>query len=944
MTDEEDKRPPSILSAIRRAQAEQRGTGAAGQPSESKDRAREAVEPSGDSTDPPLPPSPPSADDAADDVDQPESFDADPAQLEAVADVSDTRRRFEQWARNPECRANAISAVHGIPMADVAVHEGIQPTSGQSAFLLARTVTFERDLLANGAKRLREALADKDVLPAEAQGLKDLRTRLRGGPEADVKSAVAATEALLRRIADGGSGIPAVIVGAAVCLRGDAGNADVALIVDVVAVRDTGDARELVVGVIKTFPDRGGHTESRELVTARAQAGLFVHALQQLVADLGLSPRILVRTDGFIVMTRPGSIFPAVRAGEELEFQAERARRGLDLLRTASQGAASFDPAQDHPVEALAQVDTTYRESCVGFCERAEKCHASAQDRADPVVLGDDVKRFLGAIDLRRALDLLDGAEPQDATEEDLVRRMREGEDRSGGTKGSDIVRRLRAFKAGAPLKYGETRRIAIAANDDLLILAFVRMGGESRPWGIAYGHPGAEPTVLSVPEGRDRDLVAKMCAELAPVLLRHLRTPGYSSDAAVPSTDLSPLRQIWLPNASHLDMLHHMAYAYVSWNKDQQELLTALGRACGWLFREAQRPGQQHVVVATRALTESFTFPAQNVRQQHLGYLLAWLDPEGDRDARTQAATDAERLSVSTSLDPVLERDKTERLVARWGRVRQLGEEDLTASTAAKLHRVLEAELTRRFALTEEAIDQLRQDGRRPNSGIATLVQEALKEQWNEYTGIELRLADPDATRPFVASPETDLLPAAAGRRYLVHDLSERRWKSVLLHDDADLLQEAIASGDAFRGTITAVAVEADGGGRRPVWTIGSRDHGHLRLREDSWVCVAGRPELTGILRALRDLPEGGREFRVAITSWGAARQVATSDANVSTQVVMVSDSSLGIVERKIALMGSSPGPGEWLTHSTPGGPRSQLAEEAAENPGSHLLGDHDG
>ena len=95
MTDEEDKRPPSILSAIRRAQAQQRGTGEAGQPSESSDRAREVVEPARGGDGPPRPPSPPHADDAANAANQTEPFDVDPAQLEAATDVSDTRRRFE---------------------------------------------------------------------------------------------------------------------------------------------------------------------------------------------------------------------------------------------------------------------------------------------------------------------------------------------------------------------------------------------------------------------------------------------------------------------------------------------------------------------------------------------------------------------------------------------------------------------------------------------------------------------------------------------------------------------------------------------------------------------------------------------------------------------------------------------------------------------------------
>lgn len=48
----------------------------------------------------------------------------------------DTRRRFEQWAHNPGCQANALSAVHNIPMVDVVKHEGGRPTMGQSPFAI----------------------------------------------------------------------------------------------------------------------------------------------------------------------------------------------------------------------------------------------------------------------------------------------------------------------------------------------------------------------------------------------------------------------------------------------------------------------------------------------------------------------------------------------------------------------------------------------------------------------------------------------------------------------------------------------------------------------------------------------------------------------------------------------------------------------------------------
>jgi len=66
----------------------------------------------------------------------------------------DTRRRFEQWASNPSCEANTVSAVHNIQMAKVAERIGVKPSFGASPFALARGNEFEANLLkADGAFR-----------------------------------------------------------------------------------------------------------------------------------------------------------------------------------------------------------------------------------------------------------------------------------------------------------------------------------------------------------------------------------------------------------------------------------------------------------------------------------------------------------------------------------------------------------------------------------------------------------------------------------------------------------------------------------------------------------------------------------------------------------------------------------------------------------------------
>ena len=70
------------------------------------------------------------------------------------------------------------------------------------------------------------------------------------------------------------------------------------------------------------------------------------------------------------------------------------------------------------------RAETEYSEACLRFCDRASQCHAAALEEGNPAVLGDEVRRFLGDVDLGRAVALLDGGGPRTAGEKDLVRRL----------------------------------------------------------------------------------------------------------------------------------------------------------------------------------------------------------------------------------------------------------------------------------------------------------------------------------------------------------------------------------------------------------------------------------------------------------------------------------------------------------------------------------------
>ena len=67
----------------------------------------------------------------------------------------------------------------------------------------------------------------------------------------------------------------------------------------------------------------------------------------------------------------------------------------------------------------------------------------------------------------------------------------------------------------------GVTLHLRPSDASDVLIAAFVRMGGESSPWECVR-RPGKKPNILTIPEPRDRDLVAAMVADIAPVFLEH--------------------------------------------------------------------------------------------------------------------------------------------------------------------------------------------------------------------------------------------------------------------------------------------------------------------------------------------------------------------------------------------------------------------------------------
>lgn len=340
-----------------------------------------------------------------------------------------TRGRFEQWAKNPTCAANTLSAVHNIRLDKAAEAAGVDAIYGQSPFAIARGNRFEAGLFVDDGARLRSALERKGCLPEDSGGFLDLRLKLNSGTRVmTIDQALIETEEWLRRIANTPSGAESIVAAPMIKIPKGVILPEALLIIDAVTVTLTQDVRaRITVGEVKVFPDRGGHTDPQQLAAARAQAGVYEHALRLAVAALGLADDLEIATDGFLVFTWPGSNSPSVRANEDLTYQAIRAERGFARLEEVAIGVVRDDDfSSDNPtlIQRVLDAPTDYSEACLSFCDLAPRCHARALAADDPIILGGEVKRLLGEMTIARALELMAGVEPADGREADLQRQL----------------------------------------------------------------------------------------------------------------------------------------------------------------------------------------------------------------------------------------------------------------------------------------------------------------------------------------------------------------------------------------------------------------------------------------------------------------------------------------------------------------------------------------
>jgi hypothetical protein len=490
-----------------------------------------------------------------------------------------------------------------------------------------------------------------------------------------------------------------------------------------------------------------------------------------------------------------------------------------------------------------------------------------------------------------------------------------------------DTVRKLLAFDAGKPLPKGTTLHLPKRAANDTLILAFVRMGGESRPWGVAIGPPH-RASIYTAAEARDRELVGGMLENIAPTLLAHMGHPAYVRDPQLP--------YVWLPNASHVEMLHFLAFTYTFAKRGdprRMQVLNALGRAANWLFQESIRPGQLSCIDASAALRECFVFPAEEIRQAHTGYLLSWLETRGDFRRRLEAAAQAEKHAISTSLDPQIERNRgLDEYVEQFNEAKREGNNAVMVKASEAIRAALVPELQHRFDVAARAYIAFIDDKRPVNSGLRDLAKTA-GERHAEFITIETKVSA--GTKAWIASPETDANSLVAASRYLTLEADHEVFINAVVHEDSDLQNDLLATGDGVRGRITAIRDESEGRKTRAIWIIDEDERRPLRVRSGDKLVQAAYSSRKARVRDITEDAKGHRRLELEIVAGireggGALGRKPLDRWWRGQTVTFLALGEPGFAFMKRKMLWDRTGPGIWLTHRQP---REETPTSAAED-----------
>ena len=371
-----------------------------------------------------------------------------------------------------------------------------------------------------------------------------------------------------------------------------------------------------------------------------------------------------------------------------------------------------------------------------------------------------------------------------------------------------EMMRRFDALNMQGPLSRFDSKHFQTQANP--VLLAFLRMPGDNKPWGVAFGRAlDDEPRAICALDPFSREDYLTMVETLGQYLDDEWGISERSkSPLTYPPQKTELLPQVWLPDSSHVEMLRLLSYsAFDEYGTGIGDTNTArLGRLAEFLFEESNYKGQQVVLNARDVMNQMWVIPADDFSLGHIGYLTAWIKHNGDIDSRRHTALQASSQSYSATLDSAdVPQGNDSALVnvilggvgSDGSTTRTFGAEGFHSEMAAQeLRDVLLGQLELRWTKLKESWTLVTADPRRVNAKIPTIMSDSISRFDKCVLGErEGKLASSIRASP----PRTDVNAETAALKYLKMLKAEEQFICHVVHDDKELLRDLFVEGTAF-------------------------------------------------------------------------------------------------------------------------------------------------
>nr|WSY54673.1 hypothetical protein OG999_34100 [Streptomyces sp. NBC_00886] len=411
-----------------------------------------------------------------------------------------------------------------------------------------------------------------------------------------------------------------------------------------------------------------------------------------------------------------------------------------------------------------------------------------------------------------------------------------------------------------------------------LVLVPLTTAGEAGAPLGALVGTDRAAPRLLVVPQPRDRDLRFAFLAELADVVLPYIDEYANDVEAAErnetdPETGkrvkvevelCADAPQLIVPSRAGIELVRLLGRSMRFRRTAEQDPETPhpapprvplLGRWLTHFGERARVPGSALLLALTEALGRHWATGQSSLEDQHLGALLAWIDPP-DGISGAEAALDAElRRDAQGQLvcppagpatDPAFDNKLLAPAIERYDRARTAlatAEDGLEADdrlgelTAAEreIRALVESRTRPTWDAVWHGLDLLRT---LPEGAHAA--DRWTRDRWS-FTGHRDRIVAGEPPQP----RRDDAVTAA--NKLATREREQARLDAQEALDDPLVMAGRRLAGEAFAGEVTDVVMAYSEGKSprpRPLVTVRTDDRPHLGERVKVFRSLAGKPQ----------------------------------------------------------------------------------------------------